>query len=177
MNSAGLLVLAVAGLLLLLPSLAWVLAPLRRDLPPREPADPRVLALLAEREALLATLRDLEADHRDGRLSEANYAPLRAGVLSRGSAVLAALDRLAAERSGEVAELAAELERDVVAAGGGAETAFGGAAVQGTGPGELERRFCSQCGRAVSREARFCEGGGQPLGRPTADEPGATDGE
>ena len=176
MSNAGLLLLAIVGLLLIVPSLAWVLAPLRRDLPPMEPADPRVLALLAQREAALASLRDLEADHRDGRLGEANYAPLRAQLLARGASVLAALDRLAAERAGEMADLTAELEQAIVAAGGGPSSAPEGATVAGSSHADRERRFCSQCGRAVSRDARFCEGCGRSLGLPASEEAGAADG-
>jgi len=74
---------------------AWVLRPLRGGAAhrPARPGAPPALA--AERDAALALLRDLDADHADGRLGEADWTLLRAEALARAAAAVAALDALA----------------------------------------------------------------------------------
>ncbi len=94
---------------------AWVVRPLRGAALPLDPPDPRAVALLARREAILASLRDLDADHADGRLGDADHAALRQDLVAQGVATLAALDRLADANAGRAAELAAAIEAEVAA--------------------------------------------------------------
>lgn len=89
-------VVAALALLALAFALAWVAAPLWRGAPAPTADDPRVVALLAEREAILAALRDLDADAADGRLAPDDHRALRVETVARGAAVLAALDAVAA---------------------------------------------------------------------------------
>ncbi len=177
MSTLGLLLFGLVSLAILGISSAWVLAPLWRGGPPAEPSDPRALALLERREALLASLRDLEDDHRDGLVDARSHASLRADLLRRGGEILAALDRLADERAGESSRLGAELETEIAALLGDAgssgarsgDAVSAGHAAAATGPegdndpqgGAGQARACVGCGRRLAADARFCDACGQ----------------
>jgi len=61
---------------------------------PRRALDPDVLAALeAERDFLLRSLRDLEAEHDAGDLDEHDYTELKDGYTSRAGAVLRAIEQ------------------------------------------------------------------------------------
>ncbi len=61
-----------------------------------EPAERRMLAAEEERDRALGALQELEADHRNGRISDADYRAV-VGVLRRDAAdALRTLDRLRA---------------------------------------------------------------------------------
>jgi hypothetical protein len=153
----------VAGGLLCLAAALWVVRPLWRGAPTREPVDPRAVALLAEREALLATLRDLDADARAERLGADDHARLRAESVDRAARVLTALDVLAAENAGRTAEIVAAIEREVaqlrdLATPAGAHApavdAAGGVRCAACGrqcPGGDQ--FCARCGHALADAA------------------------
>ena len=110
--------LLVAGILLVGVT-AWVVRPLLGGAMPLDPPDPRAVALLARREAILASLRDLDSDHAEGRLGDADHAALRQDLVAQGVATLAALDRLAEASAGRTAELAAAVEAEVAVAEAG----------------------------------------------------------
>jgi len=80
----------------------WAVWPLRAGAEPAVPADPRVVARLLDREAALAELRDLDADHAAGRLADAHWRALRDAAVARAARALAALDRLGADRASAV---------------------------------------------------------------------------
>lgn len=174
-----LILLALAGALALL---AWVLAPLWRGAAPFAPPDPRAVALLARRQAALASLRDLDADFAAGRLPEAEYRALRATVVAEGAATLAALDRLAAVSAADSADLVAGIEAEVAALGApsagpspaAGDHAAGGHAAVDHAVGDHaadehavarqpESRPCPTCGRPSQADARFCAGCGRSL--------------
>jgi hypothetical protein len=94
----------------------WVGLPLWRGELPEEAADPATVALLSEREAVLADLRDLDAARNEGRVTESDYAELRGELMARGAAALQSLDRLAATTDGASVRLAEAIEADVRAA-------------------------------------------------------------
>lgn len=81
---------------------AWALWPLRAGAEHMAAVDPRVVARLLEREVALAELRDLDADHADGRLSDADWRELRDAAVARAASALAALDRYGADRASAV---------------------------------------------------------------------------
>jgi len=132
------------------------------------PADPRAVALLAQREAVLATLRDLDADHAAGRLPEADWQSLRAQALARGAATLAALDQVAADAAGSTADWMAIIEAEVAAAQPAVAPAAPSAAPS---PEPPALAACASCGAPLRAEDRFCGRCGQP--RPAAAEAGA----
>ncbi len=106
-------VLLAAGFLVALAVWAWVLAPLWRGGHSAAGPDPRVIGLLAEREAALASLRDLDADAADGRIGPADHARLRAETIAQGASILAALDRLAEGEAGSAAQRTAWIESEL----------------------------------------------------------------
>ncbi len=91
METAAILLLAAAAA-------AFVLAPvLRKDAleEDRSRAVPGELAdLLAEREMILAGLRDLEDDRDTGKVGEQDYGELRARLSARAVEILKRLDEL-----------------------------------------------------------------------------------
>ncbi len=87
MAEAGLVALACAAAV-------FVLSPLWRPAPP--PAqDAEREPLLAAHEAVYRALRDLDLDHETGKLTDGDYAALRAGYQAEAVAVLRRLDALA----------------------------------------------------------------------------------
>lgn len=147
-GQVSLLVLLAALLLLLI----WVLRPLWQGQAPPSDSAPLTLALLAERESALASLRDLDSELQAGRIAGELHSQMREDLLSRGARVLAALDRLAEDRAGQTARLTAALEAEVEA----------------LLDSELETRtVCARCQRPATPGDRFCSG----CGRALIDEP------
>jgi hypothetical protein len=114
-ESLPLLVFLVLAGVLLVGVTVWVVRPLLGGAVMLDPPDPRAVALLSRREAILASLRDLDSDHTEGRLGDADHAALRQELVAQGVATLAALDRLAEASAGRTAELAAAVEAEVAA--------------------------------------------------------------
>lgn len=180
MSTAWHVALLGAGALACVGAVAWVVWPVLRGTFPLAPPDPRAVALLARREAILANLRDLDADRADGRLSEAEHARLRAEVVMQGTAVLAALDRIAATAASRTDALVAAIEADVGAAARGApepgaepeapapavamppNASATAAAVQPDAAAAAA--MCPACGKRAREGDRFCAACGQPLG-------------
>ena len=147
MTAPDALLVAVAALVTALVT-AWVTLPLWRGPEPLSPPDPAALELLARRQALLAMLRDLDAERALGRLDATEHGLLREEVVAHGAAVLQAIDRLAeAARSASALRLA-RVEADVHAAGG---------------TGITQAPSCAACGRVVEGGALFCGWCGRPL--------------
>jgi len=71
----------------------FVLAPLGRPVPAAAPPGERD-RLLAERDVLFRSLRDLDLDHATGKLGDADYADLAARYRAQAIAVLNRLDAL-----------------------------------------------------------------------------------
>jgi hypothetical protein len=145
------LVILLATLLLIL---TWVLRPLWQRHAQMPESAPLALALLAEREASLASLRDLDFELQAGRIGSERHARLREDLLARGARVLSALDRLSEDRAGETARLTAALEAEVAAL---------------LAAGDHPRTICAGCGRPAAGGDRFCAGCGQALIAGSAD--------
>lgn len=150
MTAATLLVFAAIAVLVVAVTV-YVGRPLLGGGAALAPADRRAVALLTEREALLATVRDLDADRASGRLDEPDYQRLRAESVQRGAVLLAALDTLAAEADGATARLSAELEAEVAAR------------VDPAAAVAIAGRQCLECGHACGPADRFCGGCGRAL--------------
>jgi hypothetical protein len=101
--STDVLALLVAGIAVVLAA-AWIGVPLWRGDRPAEPPDAVVVGLLAEREAVLASLADLDAELAAGRLDVDEHRLQRESLVARGSRVLEALDRRQTTRAGEHGE-------------------------------------------------------------------------
>lgn len=101
-------------------------------------------SLLAEREAALAALRDLDFDKTVGKVTPEDYAAQRAGLVARGVAVLKQMDAVGLS---------------------GAETSVDEAIEQAVARRRqtANARTCAQCHTPASTTDRFCSHCGQPL--------------
>jgi len=167
--------LLLTGLFAVGALLIWVLQPLRDggSLPAAD--DARLLALLMEREGMLASLRDLDADLAAGRISAALQQPLRENVLAQGSRVLAAIDDNLARLAGDRREGLERLEAAVAGRRGKTVAASAGitsdlSALSG-GRDPMPRGnptslvTCPDCGRVTASEDRFCRHCGRDLSK------------
>jgi tetratricopeptide (TPR) repeat protein len=91
---------AVAALLLAIPTFVFVLWPLRgrRDPTAEVPADVTRAELETDKLLALRAIRDLELDHQTGHLAEDDYTALRLKYEARALAVIRQLDALGPER-------------------------------------------------------------------------------
>lgn len=94
-------------------ALIWIASPLWKGAPAAASDDLRVIGLLVERESVLATLRDLDADALDARVAPDDHAALRDETVARGAAVLAALDHVLHQTADVASDGAAGVEEDV----------------------------------------------------------------
>lgn len=148
---------AVGGCLLTLLLVAWVLAALRGDGRVPSVESGGLLALLTEREAVLAGLRDLDADLASGRLNPAGHAQLREEALRNGSRLIAEIDLRLEQALGEKAGALAALE-EAVAIARGRDGESGPRDVTGPAP-----RRCPSCDRVTASADRFCRHCGRDL--------------
>jgi hypothetical protein len=155
-DALGLFVV-VAAVLMAAATAIWVVRPLTHGGAVGTPASRAAVALLARREAVLAGLRDLEADHADGRVANADYERLRAEALAEGAAVLQALDRMAADAEAGNAQLLSRIEAEIAQRRARGADA-GRASTTERGP------VCEACGRAHAPGDSFCAGCGSRLG-------------
>ena len=108
-----------------------------------------------ERALAMQGLRELEFDREMGKLSDADYAALHEGLMTRALAASAALERLDARAAAPAPEAAAARPR-LVRSGSAAAPAAGSA------PATARIRFCPQCGIEVAA-GNFCSECGAPL--------------
>jgi hypothetical protein len=111
-----------------------------------------------ERALAMQGLRELEFDREMGKLSDADYASLHEGLMSRALGASAALERLHGTSAAPAQEAAAARPR-LVKSGLTAAPAAGSASAAATAP---RIRFCPQCGLEVAA-ANFCSECGAPL--------------
>ncbi len=139
----------VIALVVLAITLAALAYPLYRARPQSATLNVSTLDdLLAQRDGLYATLRDLEADRQLGKLDEADYAARRAKYMAQASQVLQALDVV--QGKGAATDAGARLEQEVRAqrkttdrhAARTKDKAAGG--------------FCRHCGKALDAGDKFC---------------------
>jgi zinc-ribbon domain len=100
--------------------------------------------LLAQRDGLYATLRDLDLDFELGKLDGTDYHSRREKYLGRASLVLQQLDRARAA-TGQDGGMSDEIEREVAA--------LRRAQGMATGP---STHTCPNCGRVYNEGDRFC---------------------
>jgi hypothetical protein len=106
-----------------------------------------------ERALAMQGLRELEFDREMGKLSDADYAALHEGLMTRALGASTALERLRAAAA--MPETAAARPR-LVKSGSAAAPAAGSA------PATARIRFCPQCGIEVAA-GNFCSECGAPL--------------
>jgi hypothetical protein len=113
----------------------------------RADAAPTRAQLTAQRDAIYALIRELDADHLTGKVNDEDYQKMRERYVAEGVSILKELDSLPPEHS--QAGLEAEIEARVLA-------------LRATRPKHAPGgqpyadRFCTQCGQPVDPENRFC---------------------
>ncbi len=105
--------------------------------------------LLAEREGILAALRDLDFDHAMGKIADEDYAPQRAQLVARGVEALKQLERLGVEDAIEQAIAARRKARPAREAEAFDFTSFRSGVVRA-------EAACPNCGRLTHPEDKFC---------------------
>lgn len=138
--TAEVLVFGALGLTLVVVVATWVIAPLFQGVVPEGRTDDKIVRLLARREAVLASLRDLDADYEDDRLGERDYDRLRSDALAEGAAILGALEELAQGADREIEAAIARIEEEVAGRRGGSSAA----------------RACPDCGRVAAAGDTYC---------------------
>lgn len=85
----------VAALLTAALAVGWVVRPLfAPHPPPPPPVDERLAALLARKEAVLAAIRDLEFDHKVGKLTEEDFARYDARLRRQAIVLLQQIEQI-----------------------------------------------------------------------------------
>jgi ribosomal protein S27AE len=156
------IVVAIIGLAMLIAVAAFVAQPLvvrSRTLPSSEsPRD----KLLAERDALYVSLRDLDFDFQTGKLLETDYRAAREQYVARGVEILKQLDAAetrpqTADRRSQMAsdqaEVAIQARRKIEAQSLEDEIE---AAVRARRQSTIQNPECPNCGRPVDLTDRFC---------------------
>ncbi len=150
----------VVALLVLAAALAALAIPLYRA-----HAQPALVSastlddLLAQRDGVYATLRDLELDRQLGKLDEADYGAIHEKYMVQAAAILRELDALQGE--GSTAEASAEIERQVSALRKTHATAARGQTA--AKHKDARARECPNCGKPYLRGDKFCARCGHAL--------------
>lgn len=133
------------GLVLLTAVFALLGYPLYRARPRALVAGTGALGdLVAQRDGLYATLRDLDLDFELGKLDRGDYQTRREKYLARATLVLKQLD-LIREEGAKASSQSEEIEREVAVL---RRTPAAGA--------ESDSPVCPNCGRAYNEGDRFC---------------------
>ncbi|MBI4786992.1 MAG: zinc ribbon domain-containing protein [Chloroflexi bacterium] len=127
--------------------------------PARAPAtiDSDLENLLSAREATYSAIKDLETDHAMGKLSDTDYATLRAKYEGKALTILQKLD--AAQASVQHAQRAAASKG--ACAQCGTPVVAGAKFCRGCGAGV--GAACGSCGAPVAADAKFCRRCGTPV--------------
>ncbi len=122
----------------------------RRPAPARATIDPTLENLLSAREATYGAIKDLEADHAMGKLSDTDYGILRSKYEAKALTILQKLDTL--QVNVQVTPRAA--------AASGACPQCGSSVVAGAKfcrqCGASLTAACASCGAPVAADAKFC---------------------
>lgn len=153
------------GTALALGAAAVVLLPLVREAEPDEPDARAVGPARPDQASAVEALREIEFDRATGKLSDADYAALKASYTREALAELRARDAALASAPVATGPAADAPGEDAVEAALRAyRTQAPRCAVHGARP-EGDARFCSECGgflrRACPRCGAACEGEGQ----------------
>ncbi len=140
------------GLALLILTIPFVVGPLLRRVDDGRTTDNGRTAVADKREQVLLALRDLDFDHKIGKVTDEDYAALRVALLAEAAAVIEADDRYRSE-------IEAQIEAEVQARRSRHRLTGSSAAVR------PEARFCTQCGASLRPGDRFCSECGAPVGK------------
>ncbi len=138
----------------------WVgyplLKPRKLDAPAELTSEDSLGGLEIEKEGIYAAIKEMELDHKMGKLSQEDYLNLREKYRAKAIGSLKRMDEL--ESKGGVSEdVADEIEKEVLA-------------LRKDGPKVTSKKggalFCTQCGKKRSPGDRFCSWCGTKLAKP-----------
>lgn len=118
--------------------------------------------LLAQRDGVYATLRDLDTDRQLGKLDAADYTALREKYMARAADILREIDVLRGEGDGRAAS--DEIEQEVAALRKKAPAPVKKVQPAPKAVPETEQLLCSNCGRPYTAGDKFCARCGNVLG-------------
>ncbi len=129
----------------------------RRTAPAGAAIDPTIENLLSAREATYSAIKDLEADHAMGKLSDEDYGNLRAKYEAKALTILQKLDAVQVNVSPAPR-----------AAGSGGTCPQCGLTVAAGAKfcrhcGASISTFCAACGAPIAADAKFCRRCGSPV--------------
>jgi hypothetical protein len=140
----------VLGTLLAVGALAFVLAPLFREESSAEPADRQAARPGGDGESAIDALREIEFDRETGKLSDSDYAELKALYTSRALAAMRAGETPAGVRGAPTSlddEIEARIRRHRAEA----------PSCSSCGPRpEPDAAYCSSCGRWLAGSCTRC---------------------
>ncbi len=138
----------------------WVgyplLKPRKFDSPAEPTSEDSLRDLKIQKEEIYSAIKEMEFDHKMGKLSEDDYLNLREKYRAKAIGSLKGMDELEGKK-GFSRDIGNEIEKEVSALrrGRGKGTPKRGGAV-----------FCTQCGRRRSPGGRFCSWCGTRLAKP-----------
>lgn len=166
----GLALLGLVGL--------FIARPLFKPDPRRKPRLTERQALLAQKEAVLTEIKNLDFDHDTGKLPDDEYEQARSQLVSEATAILKELDALgeatsAAEPVLEPQAVAPErdVDEDIEKAIASlrakpVEVAAVSAETRPVGGTNGKTNFCPQCGQPTDHDDKFCANCGHKLLKP-----------
>jgi len=144
-------ILILIGLTVLV--LAFLARPLAEHRSRQVTPEEHVLSgLQAERDKILAMIREAELDHAMGKIPDSDFEVQRAALVARGSAVLRQIDAQGGAPAGPAATDDLDAAIEAAVASRRAPAAVGSAA-----------GFCTTCGQALQAGDRFCARCGAPV--------------
>ncbi len=154
---------AIIIALLALIALGFALHPLFREeewaVAPARTIDPKLEGLLSTRQATYSAIKDLEGDHAQGKLSDADYENLRTKYETKALAILQQLNLIETN----AAIRAQRAERACTQCGQPFHEGDKFCARCGAG---LGARLCASCGEPTQVEWKFCQRCGAPIAIP-----------
>ncbi len=119
--------------------------------PARSSEQERLAELLAQRDAAFQALRELNFDHRVGKITDEDFTAFEANLKQNAAEALRALDRWEAESDDD---LDAAMERAIKARK---------AVAKGQPAAVSDGRKCPKCGKPATASDKFCGKCGAPL--------------
>ncbi len=112
--------------------------------------------LKIEKEEIYSAIKEMDLDHKMGKLSEEDYLKLREKYTAKAIGKLQRMDELE-KKGGESEDVEGEIEKEVLAIRGDRQKG-------GSKRGKV--LFCTQCGTKRSPQDRFCSWCGARLAKP-----------
>jgi hypothetical protein len=154
------------ALLLSVAALAFVLWPLfSAKVKPYHTENDELAELLVRKEGIMAAIKDLEFDHRVGKVSEEDYQRFDARLRRQAIVYMQQIEKVAPETAGLEDALEAEIARQRHTANGKATSPakVETARVVAATPTVSSSRFCTTCGEPLLANHKFCANCGTPI--------------